>query len=108
MTTREPEHDRDRAATAALGETARKVLGEIDAVVRRSDTFQWLTTEGAQQLTYRANAREGAISKLRNAAQAQTLSEVDVNPVLTLAELEISLQRRLVRWLERQAERGAG
>jgi hypothetical protein len=82
----------------------RELASEAKTLLKRSDTFAWLTTKAPNQLDERAQAATSRIGALRNANNVAASSSVSVTDdefaaTVKLAEAEARLQRTLATLL---------
>ncbi len=95
-------------------ETPQRPLGglvdELLSMLRASDTFKLVTTEGASHLANRAAARRVFIDRRLRPFKAQisdASEQHDFDAILKLAETEVDAQEKLADWLKGLAA-GAG
>ena len=80
----------------------RAALAEMASIVRASDTFRLVTTDGAARLANRARERRGTVSEVRKAwshAVPGDARKDELDALLLHAELEIGSQEKLAAWL---------
>lgn len=79
---------------------------ETEALVRTTDTFQWLTSDVAASLQNRATTLANAATNARTAAKAsQTVNEEDLEPTLKRMEAEARAQRAIAKVLGQLAKK---
>jgi hypothetical protein len=87
----------------------RNVLGETVALLRSSDTVEWLTTEAAGRLTDRAAKRETAIAEMREKIIQHDHNRVDqFDAAVRFATAEAAMQKGLADWLKDHAPKKEG
>lgn len=89
-------------------ENPRPLAGLLDAslaLLRASATFKLVTTEGADQLSKRAQQRREAIEAIRQDAlrAPKALAELEQEHILETAEAEADVQAKLAGWLRQLA-----